>query len=231
MKHGRCMPTITIKKVLPVKKLIGRMIISIIICISCHVHAMEPNKEEDLDALLARVKKNLANIKQSLDNSRKILLPSPRTQKFQDIIKSAEETSRTRPEESYELFLDAMQRHKDLFINITFGEYNASLHAGIEKMAEHNDPMNYVLFAAMLECGVDTALVCNGKILLDTALETGNDLLVQLLTTDRPTKQTLIDLAYEHHRDDLLPYLLSEEECLRRSCQEDTPNNNNNSNF
>ncbi len=189
-------------------------------------------EEEDIHAVLARTDKILERAEASLARNRTELVLSPRAEKLRIIMQEVEQKAQERPDVSYEILLEYIQTHRELFLSKMHEEDNAGLHTGIQRMIVHKHPLDYILFATMLECGVDRTLVYDGRTLLDAAMDSGNEMLVQLLTTEHPTKQTLIDLAFEHHKDDLIPYLLSEEECFQRACQDiDSGANNNNSNI
>ena len=172
-------------------------------------------EKDDVDDLLTRVDQNYARAEALLARSREEkyreeLALSPRAERLEAIMEEIKLQSQARPSATYEIFLTSLQRNAGLFLGKLLDEHNANLHAGIEHMTmtEQAHPVNYVGFTAMLESGVDRTLKYKGKTLLDTAQASGNDMLVQLLTTPHPNKQTLIDLAREHGKKELLPFLL-----------------------
>lgn len=190
-----------------------------------------PREEKNVDAVIARVNANLARIRKLREGRQEILL-SPRAAKLEALMQEAQAQIDEQPDAAYEIMHEKVQTHRELFLSKFHEENNAALHRCIELISRQKGPMDYILFTLMLVCGVNRELIYNGKTLLDAAMDAGNDMLVQLLTTEHPTKDTLIDLAYEHHIDNLLPCLLSEEEIMQRICQDtDNSANNNNNNF
>lgn len=184
---------------------------------------------QDINAVIAQIDEISAGVHDRQRNQVKRMPLSPRGAKIAAILEEAGRQFEKRPDATYEILLKHIQTDRALFLSKMHEELNASLHAGIEHMTKQTShPHDYILFAVMLECGVDRTLTYYGKTLFDAAVNNGNELLVQLLATEHPTKQTLIDLAFEYHRDDLIPYLLSEEECIERACYYVDPAANNN---
>ncbi len=112
------------------------------------------------------------------------------------------------PSLAYEKTIRFLRENPRAISITTEGSNNSPLHEVIVGVLDHQ-PHKYVPLAALLEMGADTsALNSKGQTPLDVALAADSVMLVQLLTSENPTKELLLELALENEIEELVTWLV-----------------------
>lgn len=116
------------------------------------------------------------------------------------------------PTQAYELLVQFFRKSSKALAVKTQSNGSTPLHEAImdwSALKRAYDPRQLIALTALLEAGADKdALNASHQSPLALAFESENELLIQLMTTENPTKETLVNLAFEHNIQELIDMLI-----------------------
>lgn len=168
----------------------------------------------DIEESTARTNRTLATVRQSLDaikrrHAAEHTVTSEMSEKVQLGRILEERLALSGPIKAYDTCLAFFREYPTFVVGRSENTNYPLLHEGLNRLCTEASAGDYILFASLLECGADrTVLNARGQTLLEVALESNNEMLIQLLTLEMVTKDKLFTLALEHDKVDLMPYFL-----------------------
>lgn len=116
-----------------------------------------------------------------------------------------------KPSQTFELTQEFIALHKDEIATKDATTGNTLLHENVIEACWGGKPARLVCIAALLACGADrTQRNLEGLTPLECAQEAGNQAVIDLLSVEKPDKQTLLSLVTRHKLEDLKPMLLEQ---------------------
>ncbi len=116
-----------------------------------------------------------------------------------------------KPSQTFELTQGFIEQHKDEITTINSATGNTLLHENVIEVCWGGKPARLICIAALLACGADrTQRNVEGLTPLECAQEAGNQVVIDLLSVEKPDKKTLFSLVTKHKLEDLKPMLLEQ---------------------